>query len=149
MKEKLSVLAILVCCISLFSGCNDHQKKVNKTVEIPQALQNFISTKYPQATVLKFDQEKKGTEVDIKDKDINKEVVFNDKNEWISTKWDTRPEDVPVVVMDELASSAYNQYKVLEVDAIEKPAGMFYTFELKMDNNEVKLTFDAEGQLVK
>ena len=52
MKEKLSVLAILVCCISLFSGCNDHQKKVNKTVEIPQALQNFISTKYPQATVL-------------------------------------------------------------------------------------------------
>ena len=47
MKEKLSVLAILVCCISLFTGCNDHQKKVNKTVEIPQALQNFISTKYP------------------------------------------------------------------------------------------------------
>ena len=93
MKEKLSVLAILVCCISLFTGCNDHQKKVNKTVEIPQALQNFISTKYPKATVLKFDQEKKGTEVDIKDKDINKEVVFNDKNEWISTKWDTRPED--------------------------------------------------------
>ena len=73
MKEKLSVLAILVCCISVFIGCNDHQKKVNKTVEIPQALQNFISTKYPQATVLKFDKEKNGTEVDIKDKDLDKD----------------------------------------------------------------------------
>ena len=67
MKEKLSVLAILVCCISLLAGCNNHQKKVNQTVE---------------------------------------------------------------------------------VDAIEKPAGMFYVFELKQDNNKVKLTFDSEGQLI-
>ena len=148
MKEKLSVLAILVCCISLFIGCNNNQKKVTNTVEVPKAIQSFLNQKYPNATVLKFDKEKNGPEVDIKDKGIRKEVLFNANNEWVYTQWDIRPEDVPVVVMDELASSAYNQYKVLEVDAIEKPAGMFYTFELKMDNNEVKLTFDAEGQLV-
>lgn len=93
-------------------------------------------------------KKKSGTEIDIKDKGIHKEVSFNEKNEWISTQWDTRIEDVPVVVTDELASSAYNQYKVLEVDAIEKPAGMFYVFELKQDNNKVKLTFDSEGQLI-
>ncbi len=110
MKEKLSVLAILVCCISLLAGCNNHQKKVNQTVEVPQVFRNFISTKYPQATILKLDKEKSDTE--------------------------------------KLASSAYNQYKVLEVDAIEKPAGMFYVFELKQDNNKVKLTFDSEGQLI-
>ena len=148
MKEKLSVLAILVCCISLLAGCNNHQKKVNQTVEVPQVFRNFISTKYPQATILKLDKEKSGTEIDIKDKGIHKEVSFNEKNEWISTQWDTRLEDVPVVVTDELASSAYNQYKVLEVDAIEKPAGMFYVFELKQDNNKVQLTFDSEGQLI-
>ena len=44
MKEKLSVLAILVCCISLLAGCNNHQKKVNQTVEVPQVFRNFIST---------------------------------------------------------------------------------------------------------
>ena len=114
MKEKLSVLAILVCCISLLAGCNNHQKKVNQTVEVPQVFRNFISTKYPQATILKLDKEKSGTEIDIKDKGIHKEVSFNEKNEWISTQWDTRIEDVPVVVTDELASSAYNQYKVLK-----------------------------------
>ena len=48
MKEKLSVLAILVCCISLLAGCNNHQKKVNQTVEVPQVFRNFISTKYPE-----------------------------------------------------------------------------------------------------
>ena len=115
---------------------------------MPKAIQSFLNQKYPNATVLEFDKEKNGPEVDIKDKGIRKEVLFNANNEWVYTQWDIRPEDVPVVVMDELASSAYNQYKVEEADAIEKPAGMFYVFELKMDNNEVKLTFDAEGQLI-
>ena len=148
MKEKLSVLAILVCCISLFIGCSNNQKKVTNTVEVPKAIQSFLNQKYPNATVLEFDKEKNGPEVDIKDKGIRKEVLFNANNEWVYTQWDIHPEDVPVVVMDELASSAYNQYKVEEVDAIENPAGMFYVFELKMDNNEVKLTFDAKGQLI-
>lgn len=148
MKGKLSVLAVLVCCISLFTGCNNNQKKVKNTVEVPQAIQKILTQKYPDATVLEFDKEKSGPEVDIQDKGIRKEVLFNTNNEWIYTKWDIRAEDVPVVVMDELASSAYNQYKIEEVDAIEKPAGMFYVFELKMDNNEVKLTFDSKGQLI-
>ena len=139
MKEKLSVLAILVCCISLFIGCSNNQKKVTNTVEVPKAIQSFLNQKYPNATVLEFDKEKNGPEVDIKDKGIRKEVLFNANNEWVYTQWDIRPE---------LASSAYNQYKVEEVDAVEKPAGMFYVFELKMDNNEVKLTFDAKGQLI-
>lgn len=148
MKEKLSVLAILVCCISLFIGCSNNQKKVKSTVEVPKDIQSVLNQKYPDATVLEFDKEKNGPEVDIQDKGVRKEVLFNTNNEWIYTKWDIRPEDVPVAVMDELASSAYNQYKVKEVDAIEKPAGMFYVFELKQNNNEVKLTFDSEGQLI-
>lgn len=148
MKGKLSFLAILVCCIPLFIGCSNNQKQATNTVEVPKAIQSFLNQKYPNATVLEFDKEKKGPEVDIREKGIRKEVIFNTNKEWVYTKWDIRPENVPVVVMDELASSAYNQYKVKEVDAIEKPAGMFYVFELKMDNNEVKLTFDSKGQLI-
>lgn len=148
MKEKLSVLALLVCCISLSIGCSNSPKKVKNTVEVPKAIQSMLTLKYPGATVLDFDKEKNGAEVDIQDKGIRKEVLFNTNNEWISTKWEIRPDDVPVIVIDNLASSAYNQYIVKEIDAIEKPAGMFYLFELKQDNNEVKLTFDAEGQLI-
>lgn len=58
MKEKLSVLAILVCCISLFIGCSNNQKKVTNTVEVPKAIQSFLNQKYPNATVLEFDKEK-------------------------------------------------------------------------------------------
>lgn len=148
MKGKLSVLAILVCCLSLFIGCSNNQKQVKNTVAVPKAIQSILNQQYPNATVLEFDKEKNGPEVKIQEKGVRKEVSFNTNNEWIYTKWDIRPEDVPVVVMDELASSVYNQYKVKEVDAIEKPAGMFYVFELKMDNNEVKLTFDSKGQQI-
>ncbi len=148
MKEKLSVLAILVCCISLLAGCSNQQKKADQTADVPKALQSFLTRKYPQATILKFDKEKNSLDVKIQDKNQQKEVVFNADNQWLYTQWDIRPEDVPAVVMDELASSAYNQYKVKEVDAVEKPAGMFYIFELQLDNNQVKLTFDSEGQLI-
>lgn len=58
MKGKLSVLAVLVCCISLFIGCNNNQKKVKNTVEVPQAIQKILSQKYPDATILEFDKEK-------------------------------------------------------------------------------------------
>lgn len=147
MKEKLSAFAILVLCVSLFAGCGNSSKKGKETVNVPQDIQNIITEKYPKSTLLDFDKEKNGSEVEIDHKGTHKEVYFNTNNEWVKTKWDIRPEDVPVVVMDELSSSAYNQYKIDEVDVIENPSGTFYQFELSMDNNKVKLLFDSKGQL--
>lgn len=149
MKRKVSVLAILVCCISILAACNNNTSKRDRSVQLPEAIKKIITQKYPDATILKFDKESNGSEVDIKEKGFHKEVSFGANNEWINTTWDLRAEDVPIQVMDALASSVYNQYKVKDVDAMENPLGTFFTFELKMDNNEVKLTFDSTGQLIK
>lgn len=129
--------------------CNDQQKKANKAVDMPMAIQKVLKEKYPKANVLEFEKENNGSEVDIQEKGIRKEVFFDTNHKWLYTKWDIRPEEAPVVVMDELASSIYNQYKVKEVDAIEKPSGMFYVFDLKQNNNEVKVTFNSKGQVIK
>lgn len=150
MKTKLFVLAMLVCSISLIAGCkNEHHKgKSSDKIVLPQAIRNIITQKYPNATILDFDKEQNGSEVKIKDKGIQKEVCFGTNNEWVSTEWDTRTEDVPVAIMGALLNSAYQQYKIKDIDAVEKPTGMFYVFELKLDDNEVKITFDADAQVV-
>ena len=56
--------------------------------------------------------------------------------------------DVPVAVMDALQSSAYNQYKIEDITAIERPDGLFYDFELKQDNNEIHIILDSEAKIV-
>ena len=53
-----------------------------------------------------------------------------------------------VAVMDALQSSAYNQYKIEDITAIERPDGLFYDFELKQDNNEIHIILDSEAKIV-
>ena len=47
-----------------------------------------------------------------------------------------------------LQSSAYNQYKIEDITAIERPDGLFYDFELKQDNNEIHIILDSEAKIV-
>ena len=68
--------------------------------EIPAAIETFIKKQYPNARLVEIEVEHGMTEVDIIDGNISKEIVFNSSNEWISTSWDVRrnelPETVPV-----------------------------------------------------
>lgn len=93
-------------------------------------------------------KETNGTEVDIQEKSLHKEVWFDTKEQWVSTHWEISTRDVPVAVMDALQSSAYNQYKIEDITAIERPDGLFYDFELKQDNNEIHIILDSEAKIV-
>ena len=55
----------------------------------------------------------------------------------------------PVDIIDNLTNSAYHEYKIDEVTQIDKPSGTFYVFKLEHENNEVRLTFNSEAQLLK
>ena len=142
MKLKVSFTAILFmsCCLFLTVGCQQ-KKQGSDDKSVPQAIQKVIQMKYPGATITDYDKDAAGVEVDIKDKGVN--------NEWLSTKFDIHAEDVPVDIMDNLTNSAYHEYKIDEVTQIDKPSGTFYVFKLEHENNEVRLTFNSEAQLLK
>lgn len=74
--------------------------------------------------------------------------MVDTKEQWVSTHWEISTRDVPVAVMDALQSSAYNQYKIEDITAIERPDGLFYDFELKQDNNEIHIILDSEAKIV-
>ena len=147
MKTKLSVLLLCLCSLILFASCNNSRQKVS-TENISTSILNFLKYKYPTATILKTEKEHDGTEVDIREKNIHKEIRFDTKDQWVSTKWEIGSRDVPVAIMDALLSSAYSGYSRPHITVIEKPDGLFYDFELKQDNNEIHVVFDSEAQIV-
>lgn len=150
MKLKSSFTAILFigCGLLFATGCQQ-QKKGNTDKDVPQAVRQVILQKYPGATITDYDKDAAGAEVDIRDKGVKKEILLGVNNEWISTKQDIRAESVPVVVMDNLTNSAYHEYHIEEVSQVERTSGTYYVFELKQNNNEVKLTFNSDGQLIR
>ena len=114
---------------------------------IPQAITDAIDEMYAGATVVDFDQEKNGFEVDILHNSIYKDVYFNAANEWVSTEWDITEDKVPAIVMNALKASDYKNYRIEDIDQIEKPAGTFYLFELEQGDNDVEVTISAEGNI--
>ena len=124
---------------------NDHNDFY--PVVIPQAISDAINEMYPGATVLEFDQEKNGFEVDILHNNIYKDVYFNTENQWVSTEWDITKDQVPAIVMNALQASEYKNYTIDDIDLIEKPEGTFYVFDLEQGDNDVEVTFDSEGNI--
>lgn len=114
---------------------------------IPQVITDAIDEMYAGAIVVDFDQEKNGFEVDILHNSIYKDVYFNAANEWISTEWDITEDKVPAIVMNALKASDYKNYRIEDIDQIEKPAGTFYLFELEQGDNDVEVTISAEGNI--
>ena len=148
MKTKLSVFVLCICSIALLASCSRGQNKSKATTEtISKPIREFLSKQYPNATILEVDKKKNGTEIDIQEKNIHKEVWFDKSEKWVSTRWKVREQDVPVAITDALIHSAYAMYKVEDITAVEKPDGMFYEFELKQDDNEVRLVFDSKAQI--
>ncbi|MEG1543476.1 MAG: PepSY-like domain-containing protein [Tannerellaceae bacterium] len=119
----------------------------HQPVVIPELVRTALLKKYPNALILEYEMETTGLEVDILDKGIQKDVCFNNAGQWLSSEWDIRSDEAPAAVLNFLATSAYSTYRIDEVSALEKPAGMFYVFDMKQNNNEVTLTLSADGVL--
>lgn len=114
---------------------------------VPQAITDAINEMYPGATILEFDSEKTGFEVDILHNNIYKDVYFNTGNEWLYTEWDIKEANLPAIVMNAYKASEYKDYRIDDIDVIENPAGISYVLELEKGNDEVKMTISAEGKI--
>lgn len=127
---------------------DDDDNHTYQPAVVPDAIKNKLAELYPNASLLEYDVEKHGVEVDIFDGDIHKEVVFTPEYEWVYTEWEIHTNDVPAAVMQALRASAYAAYAIDDIHVFEKPAGLFYEFELEQGEREIKVTFDAAGTLI-
>ena len=114
---------------------------------VPQTITDAINEMYPGATILEFDSEKTGFEVDILHNNIYKDVYFNTGNEWLYTEWDIKEVNLPAIIMNAYKASEYKDYRINDIDVIENPTGISYVLELEKGNDEVKMTISSEGKI--
>lgn len=133
----------------LMKVITERQKK-QKLAYIPldQSVRDKITLKYPKAVIIEADEENGMLEVDILDKGINKEVVFSPRNEWISTSWEVRKNDIPAAVSAILDEAPYKDYRIDDAHFVETPGQSYYLLELEKGNSEIKLAVTPEGEIV-
>ena len=115
---------------------------------VPEVLKNFINEKYPHATIVDIEVEKGITEIDILHENKAKELHFNSTNEWLYTTWDVREREI-----QDIATKVLNDnpgFKIDDIDYKESADGSeVYIFELEKGNQEIHVTVDMEGNVVK
>lgn len=133
---------------TLIKSVADNGNTTNTPEPIANAIQKIISEKYPNARILEIDQEKGMTEVDIMDGNIHKEVIFDSQNNWISTSWEVRQNNVEANVMDAFNTSEFKTYRIDDIDFYETPSGSYYLFELE-SNPDIYITIGLDGTITK
>ncbi len=123
---------------------------------LPQVITDFINTTYPGAKILDIDFEDNMFEIDIIVDGVVKEVVFNDKNQWVATETENvMHKDIPkpvLATLGRLSETTYADYNMdYGVDFIETPTTSFYVFEFehKTTGEEVDLEIKSDGTEMK
>lgn len=108
---------------------------------------DFISQKYPNASIIEIDRENGMFEVEILDGRVCRDVYFNNKNEWIKTTWDVYYIDLPDAVK-EAVKTKYQGYKIDDVNYVQTSSGDWYELDLENEKTDheienIKITVDG------
>ena len=132
---------------TLIKAVNDGGSGNHQPTVIPGEIVTKIKEMYPNASFLEFEKKGSFLEIDIRDGKRHKEVLFDSSNNWVSTEWEISVSEVPAVVLNSLRASEYKNYKIDDVDALEKPDGFFYVFELE-SNPDIYVTIKSDGTII-
>ncbi len=109
---------------------------------MPTAIETFINTNYAGATIVDFEKENNGYEVEIRHNGQSKELIFSTDYTWVLTSTDcTR--SIPSTI-SAAVSASYPGMVIDECEYIETAAGeTYYLIDLDDYNNDLKVTPDG------
>ena len=125
MKRTLFMALLLTCSAALFASCGP-----TKNWNLSERCSKFLNQRYANARILDVDYDDGMVEVEIRHEKKNKEVLFTNSCEWVSTSWDVAQRNVPAVVMKALQKK-YPNARIDDIDFIEMPRGSYYRFEIE------------------
>ena len=125
MKRTLFMALLLTCSAALFAFCGP-----TKNWNLSEQCSKFLNERYANARILDVDYDDGMVEVEIRHDKKDKEVLFTNSCEWVSTSWDVAQRNVPAVVMQALQKK-YPNARIDDIDFIEMPQGSYYRFEIE------------------
>lgn len=139
MKKLLPILFISLLALW---ACDEENIPVNNEIK------SFIEQKYEGAKILYAEKDFNGeTDVEIIHDNKSKEVKFNRKNSWISTTWDITIDQLPDAARNSILEQ-YPEYRIDDVDYVEKPSGDYYKVEIEKGEWDKTLFVTADGEIL-
>lgn len=115
-------------------------------VSVEPEIRQFISERYPSAVILDRESDHGYVEVEIRDGNIEKTVLFNGRLEWVMTAWEIRYADVPEAVRNAMEAAGYKAGQIDdEASVVEKSDSTVYMMEVEKGDNEVIVSVNEDG----
>lgn len=146
MNIKLFMTIAATVCGMSFVSCDDDNISVSN---LPVAIQNEFSTKYPNAQIEEWEQKNGYSVVDFRVDGFDAEAWFG-VDGWVMTETDIPYQSLPEAVRISYEASQYANWKVEDVDKVERiNTETVYVIEVESGENEIDLYYSSNGILIK
>lgn len=147
MKLKMLFVLLAAGLLSLnLQSCDDDDKGIAVSAE----LQNAFSDKYPDTRVMKWETEGGHYVAEFYNDRYEADAWFTPDGVWQMTETDLPYNALPAAVRNAFQSSQYAQWRVEDVDMVERRAmETVYVIEVESGNQEIDLHYNVDGILVK
>lgn len=111
---------------------------------VERDIETFIKQQYPGAVILEHDYDDGYLEVEIRHENIEKEIRFNGRGEWVCTSWETR--SLPEAVLQAVKAEGYTLSE-RDFERVETPERNWYEVEAVKDRREWQLYVEDNGTI--
>lgn len=145
LKMYFMLMAIGLLGFSLQS-CDDD----DDNIKVPAELQNALYNKYPTAQWVEWETEGSYYVAEFYYNNWEAEAWFTRDGIWQMTETDLPFNDLPSAVRNAFQNSTYAQWRVDDVDMLERTGlEVFYVIEVESGNMETDLHYSQDGILLK
>jgi hypothetical protein len=137
LKQTLVVLMFA----GVFSACD---KNSIKEKDLPSVVKNGFKTKFSQAVDSEWEKRNDHYEVEFEIERKDHSALINEAGVITMIKYDIAATELPQSI-DSLLKEQYKNFRLDEIEKIEKGAQIYYQVELDGKKDE-HLVFSAEGQ---
>ena len=140
MKYMILVVASL---FSLYSCSQDIPAR-----KVPSVVLNTVQTKFVNANKIEWEKRKALYEAEFKMDSIEYAVYVDSAGKLIMYKMDIKENELPAAVSEAIRTQ-YADYKIDDVEKIEKDGIIYYEIELDgKGKKDLELIFSTDGKLV-
>lgn len=117
--------------------------------KVPAPVKESFAKKFPAATDIKYEMEKKDYEVTFKNKGIGMSANFNSSGEWLETETVMIESDLPKVVLTSVATN-FVGFMITEITRLDGPNNVLnYEMILKKAKEGYEVKFSTTGDILK
>ena len=142
---KKIVIVLSACLLISLMG---YSQKITPD-KVPAPVKQAFAKKFPTATDIKYEMEKKDYEINFKDKGVEMSANFDATGKWLETETEMKESDLPKEVSASEVKN-FTGFKISEVAKVETSnKELIYEIEIKKGKERNEIQFSPNGDILK